>query len=201
MGCRPPADLPTSKAVILLHEIYGINNHIHREHKIWKQKGFDVYVPELFPHATPYEYSQQEVAYRHFIDNTGFDTAKVTSLISELRGRYTTLLLVGYSVGATLAWLAARSGKCDGIICYYGSRIREYMDIAPSCPALILIARHEKSFNTRVMEQYLQKLPNVHCAMFDACHGFCDADSPSFNSDIADEASEKVDLFIEHYAF
>lgn len=197
MELHPLVARPASKAVILLHEIYGINDHIVRVRKHWEQRGFDVYIPPLYPHTAPFEYSQQDAAYRHFMDHSGFDTAQVTSLMSELKTRYTTLLLVGYSVGATLAWLAARREDCDGIICYYGSRIREHCDIAPPCPALILIARHETSFDPHVMLQQLRALPNVHCAMFDAHHGFCDSDSPSFHPVMADRAAGAVDVFIQ----
>ncbi|MDI5811330.1 DUF535 family protein, partial [Salmonella enterica subsp. enterica serovar Anatum] len=42
------------------------------------------------------------------------------------------------SVGATLAWLSAASGLCDGVVCYYGSRIRQYLHLAPLCPTLVI---------------------------------------------------------------
>lgn len=84
-------------------------------------RGFDIYIPALFPHHTPFRYEQQEEAYRHFSANVGFDPAVVNTLLHELRTQYETLIVVGYSVGATLAWLSAASGLCDGVICYYGS--------------------------------------------------------------------------------
>ncbi|WP_174507768.1 dienelactone hydrolase family protein [Klebsiella oxytoca] len=189
---------PSSKAIILLHEIYGINNHINRTCAQWKKIGFEVYTPKLYPHSNAFDYSQQETAYQHFMTMSGFNSAKIENLMYELKKKHKTLLVVGYSVGATLAWLAARSGYCDGVICYYGSRIRDYCDIAPPCPTLVLIARHEKSFNTIAMKQQLQILPNVYCTLFDASHGFCDADSPSFDPIMADKVSEKINWFIEN---
>lgn len=119
------------KAIVLLHEIYGINAHIQRTAATWRSRGFDTYTPALFSHSTPFAYEQQEQAWRHFSDNVGFDTAAIVSLLAELRAKYGTLILIGYSVGATLAWLAARSGLCDAAVCHYGSRIRLYSDVAP----------------------------------------------------------------------
>ncbi len=119
------------RAAIILHEIYGINAHIQRAGHEWMTRGFDIYIPALFPHHTPFRYEQQEEAYRHFSANVGFDPAVVTTLLHELRTQYETLIVVGYSVGATLAWLSAASGLCDGVICYYGSRIRQYLHLAP----------------------------------------------------------------------
>lgn len=95
------------KAIVLLHEIYGINAHIQRSAATWRSRGFDAYTPALFPHSAPFAYEQQEQAWRHFSDNVGFDTAAIVSLLAELRAKYGTLILIGYSVGATLAWLAA----------------------------------------------------------------------------------------------
>lgn len=104
------------RAAIILHEIYGINAHIQRAGHEWMTRGFDIYIPALFPHHTPFRYEQQEEAYRHFSANVGFDPAVVTTLLHELRTQYETLIVVGYSVGATLAWLSAASGLCDGVI-------------------------------------------------------------------------------------
>lgn len=98
------------RAAIILHEIYGINAHIQRAGHEWMTRGFDIYIPALFPHHTPFRYEQQEEAYRHFSANVGFDPAVVTTLLHELRTQYETLIVVGYSVGATLAWLSAASG-------------------------------------------------------------------------------------------
>lgn len=184
------------QAVVILHEIYGINAHIRHVREEWQGRGFDVFTPALFPHTTPFTHAEQEMAYRYFTQQVGFDPAPVVSLLSTLRAQYTTLIVVGYSVGATLAWLAARSGLCDGVICHYGSRIRQHCDAAPPCPALILIARHEPAFDTSVLQQTLAAFPLVQCDMFDAHHGFCDAESATFDEGMARRARERVWEFV-----
>ncbi|EIY4985293.1 dienelactone hydrolase family protein [Klebsiella quasipneumoniae] len=182
-------------ALILLHEIYGINDHIQSVRDKWQRLGFDVYTPALFPHSIPFEYVQQDEAYRHFSENVGFNPTSVVSLLSELREKYTTLLVMGYSVGATLAWLSAKSNLCDGVICHYGSRIRQYIDSAPLCPALIIIARDEQAFDTTMMRHELQKFPSVQCVMFDAYHGFCNPDSPTYDGELERQVYEIVSVF------
>lgn len=187
----------TKGAIVILHEIYGINAHIRRIRDIWQARGFDVFIPALFPHDTPFSYAQQEEAYRHFMRHTGFETTPVITLLNRLKIHYPMVLVVGYSVGATLAWLAARSGQCDGVICHYGSRIRQYSDIAPTCPALMIIARHESGFDTGIMQRKLNKFPSVQSYMFDARHGFCDADCSEFDDNLAQQAHDKVWDFIK----
>ncbi|EDO6205428.1 dienelactone hydrolase family protein [Salmonella enterica] len=184
------------RAAIILHEIYGINAHIQCAGHEWMTRGFDVYTPSLFPHHTPFRYEQQEEAYHHFSENIGFDSAVVTTLLNDLRVQYETLIVVGYSVGATLAWLSAASGLCDGVICYYGSRIRQYTHPAPRCPTLVIIARYEPAFDPLAMRQALEKLPRVRCKMYDARHGFCDADSATFDAALSHQVMDLVTTFI-----
>lgn len=62
------------KAIILLHEIYGINAHIQRTAATWRSRGFDVYTPALFPHSAPFAYEQQEQAWRHTLTITSDST-------------------------------------------------------------------------------------------------------------------------------
>lgn len=50
------------KAIVLLHEIYGINAHIQRTAATRRSRGFDAYTPALFPHSAPFAYEQQEQA-------------------------------------------------------------------------------------------------------------------------------------------
>ena len=110
--------------------------------------------------------------------------------------KYGTLILIGYSVGATLAWLAARSGLCDGAVCHYGSRIRQYCDAAPPCPTQVILARHEPAFDPRALQNELEKYPSVACRMFNAQHGFCDADSPAWDARLAQQADEDTLRFL-----
>ena len=93
------------KAIVLLHEIYGLNAHIQRTAATWRSRGYAVFTPALFPHSAPFAYDQQDEAWRHFSDNVGFDTAAIVPLLAELRAKYGTLILIGYSVGATQPWL------------------------------------------------------------------------------------------------
>ncbi|ASG77530.1 dienelactone hydrolase family protein [Salmonella enterica subsp. diarizonae] len=184
------------RAAIILHEIYGINDHIQRAGHEWMTRGFDVYTPTLFPHNTPFRYEQQQEAYRHFSENVGFDPAIVTTLLNDLRAQYETLIVIGYSVGATLAWLSAASGLCDGVICYYGSSIRQYPHLTPLCPALVIIARYEPAFDPLAMRQTLEKCPRVQCKMYDARHGFCNADSATFDAALSHQVMDDVTVFI-----
>lgn len=96
-------------AVVVLHEIYGINEHIKGVCAEYHDRGFDVYCPPLFEYGTPFKYEQQDQAYKNFVNTCGFDATKINLLLGEIRGRYKKIIMIGFSVGATIAWLSAES--------------------------------------------------------------------------------------------
>ncbi|EEI6593044.1 dienelactone hydrolase family protein [Salmonella enterica] len=73
-------------AVVVLHEIYGINEHIKDVCAEYHDRGFDVYCPHLFEHGLPFKYEQQDQAYKNFVNTCGFDTTKINLLLGEIRG-------------------------------------------------------------------------------------------------------------------
>jgi len=85
-------------------------------------------------------------AYHHFINNVGFDLAfkQVKQLIIQAKKQYRYVYLLGYSIGATIAWLCSGDDiMCNGIIGVYGSRIRDYMSITSKCPVLLIFLTEE----------------------------------------------------------
>ena len=51
------------RAVILLHEIYGINDHIRSKCDELSAEGYDVFCPSLLSEDRVYTYEQEEEAY------------------------------------------------------------------------------------------------------------------------------------------
>ena len=83
--------------------------------------------------------------------------------------------LLGFSVGATVAWLCSElENGVDGVICYYGSRIRGYQNIMPKCPSLLLFAQEEKLFNASELVNILNKKEFVSAHVIKGKHGFSD---------------------------
>ena len=169
-------------ALIVLHEIYGVNRHISGVCERYRAVGYDVYCPDLLGTAGPFPYEREEEAYGFFMDRVGFGAySTVNDVARGIRHRYDRVFLMGFSVGATLAWICANSGRYDGAVCCYGSRIRDHLHAAPRCPALVLFARREKAFDPENVVGKLSVMPGVRCEIFDAGHGFCDPFSRSFD--------------------
>ncbi len=183
-------------AIIILHEIYGINRHISEVCKKYSLSGFDVYCPNLLNIDKPFQYEQQEEAYQYFNKSIGFNICnQVNNLIEQLRPLYKKIILIGYSIGATIAWICSGNGLCDSMIGYYGSRIRDYLDVVPKCPSLLHFASGEKSFQVSRIVDILNNVIPVTAKILPGDHGFCDPYSKSYHF----ESAKKTDKLTKDF--
>jgi dienelactone hydrolase len=188
--------------IIVLHEIYGINQHIRKVCEHYYSNGYDVICPNLNNIDKPFSYGQQKEAYRHFIKNIGFEEAfqKVKKLIIQAKSQYKSVFLLGFSIGATIAWLCSNKNRlCDGVIGYYGSRIRDYLDVTPECPVLLLFPAEEESFNVKELIESVKRI-NVDVYELSGKHGFSDPFNDNYCEPPSMEAKKLVENFLRSKA-
>ena len=170
--------------IIVLHEIYGLNSHIIGVCDRLAQAKVDVLCPNLLgERQEPFHYDEEALAYRHFMTEVGFSAAQeeIEALARNVRDRYRYCFIVGYSIGATIAWLCSgNSGLFSGVVGVYGSRIRDYTLIEPKCPVLLCFPRAEESFDVAELIRTLSGKNNVNLFKADALHGFADPRSTKY---------------------
>lgn len=178
-------------AIILLHEIYGINQHMIDTVNWYHSLGYSVYCPNMLRLEKAFSYDQRDAAYTYFMNTIGFSVAlEIARLTESLRSRHSRIHLVGFSIGATIAWLAAASIPCDGIICHYGSRIRDYTTLTPQCCALLIFAEQDDAFPVNQAKERFSKTPGITLTVIKGEHGFCDAYNPAYSPESAKMAQE-----------
>lgn len=179
----------TKQAVIVLHEIYGVNQFIENACENIRNMGFDVCCPNLTGRQ-PFPYRESQKAYEHFTEKIGFDVYKdIEKLLGELKEKYEKVFIVGFSIGATIAWRCCENTLCDGIVGYYGSRIRDYPELNPVCPTALIFAA-EDSFNVDEVILKLKDKQNLKLFKCEAKHGFMDHFSENFSRQCAEQAWE-----------
>jgi len=185
-------------AIIVLHEIYGVNSHILEVCEYYKKAGFDIICPNMLNRES-FDYVDEEEAYEYFLKNVGFNLASkiVTDLIVQAKQEYKYVFLLGFSIGATIAWLCSDK-ECNGIIGYYGSRIRDYININPKSLVLLIFAAEEKSFNVMEVVAELNKKTNVDVNMLPGKHGFSDPFSIKYYEESDKAAIRLVEKFIKN---
>jgi dienelactone hydrolase len=187
----------SSTLVLVLHEIYGSNEHMHNFCELLSDQSLDVICPNLIERDTPYDYSQEEAAYRNFMENVGFAyaTQRIKDILSDIKYKYEKIYIIGFSVGATVAWLCSEEDCVSGVVGYYGSRIRNYLELTPQCQTILFFPQKEQSFIVDDLISTLDK-KNIEIHKFNGKHGFSDPYSPNYNERSAQKAFSKMVNFI-----
>jgi dienelactone hydrolase len=189
----------SDKLIIVLHEIYGINRHMEQVCMEFAAQGYDVLCPDMLDRSGPFPYEREEAAYRYFMGKVGFEkpAEKIIQLAAGARGNYNRVFIVGFSAGASVAWLcSAKYAELEGVVGYYGSRIRNYMDVTPLVPVLLLFASEEKSFDAFELAHVLEVKKNTAAFVLDGRHGFADPYSLNYNENSAGIAERMADGFL-----
>ncbi|WP_175639422.1 dienelactone hydrolase family protein [Metabacillus schmidteae] len=179
-----------SEAVIIVnHEIYGVNLHIKGVCESLFKQGFDVICPNLLDQEVAFDYAHEDVAYSNFIDNIGFTRASETinKLLFQVKDNYHKIFIVGFSVGATIAWLCGNKEFINGVVGYYGSRIRNFLDVVPQCTTLLFFPHEEESINVDKLITKLEER-NIKSIKFDGFHGFSDPYSTKYHAESSSKA-------------
>jgi dienelactone hydrolase len=192
-----------NKAILLIHEIYGVNDHM----KFMKQKlsklEADIICPNLLSSDIPYSYEEEGMAYQNFIQNIGIDESskQINNMLIQLKQEYERVGVIGFSVGATISWLCSENNLCDFVIGCYGSRIRDYLNRRPVCPTLLIFPTEEKTFDVDDLVNLLKQKrePLLEVKTFHGFHGFMNPFSHAFNKESADEAFQTINDFIERH--
>ena len=188
----------SSTLVIVIHEIYGINQHIQDFCEFISKQGMDVICPDLLETGSAFDYSQEEVAYHHFIENIGFEEPSETikSILATYRPQYKRIVIIGFSVGATIAWLCSDDERVDGVIGYYGSRIRNYLEVKPLCPTILFFPEEEPSFQVDEVIAILRR-KNIDIEKYNGTHGFSDPYSSNFHKESAQKTKNRIIDFLD----
>ncbi len=132
-----PSD--AARGLIVVQEIFGVNAHIRDVADRFGAQGYKVIAPAVFDRVErgiDMGYSQEEVlkgrAYRAAMkdpDTVADIEAAAAALATPARG------IVGYSLGAYVAWLAAVRTHSFGAACgWYGAGISALRNEKPNCP-------------------------------------------------------------------
>jgi dienelactone hydrolase len=190
----------SSTIIVLVHEIYGINQHIQNFSLLLTKEGYDVICPNLLNKEMPFKYTQEVEAYNYFMKEIGFThgSDELRRIIHDLKKSYHKVYVVGFSIGATIAWLCSEVEGLNGVIGYYGSRIRDFLSINPICPTMLFFPNREESFNVdELILSLYQK--NVHIQKFKGQHGFSDPYSLNYDIESCSKAFNTVKKFLQDY--
>lgn len=97
-------------------------------------------------------------------------------------------VLIGFSVGATSLWHFVATQDChpeSKAFLYYGSRIRESIDLSPRCRTSLIFAEHETSFDPNSLLSCFDQPLITYELVHGAAHGFMNPLHPRYDAALA----------------
>lgn len=133
--------------IVLLQEIFGVNQHIRNVADQYAADGYLVLAPDLFWRQGPrielgYDDEEWKRAYA-LMQATDFALAQqdVAAAVAVLRGLAgdEKIASLGYCFGGRLSYHTAANGLVDAAIAYYGGGIQNALERAPEIKAPLLM--------------------------------------------------------------
>lgn len=195
--CTVPERTP-APGVLLLQEIFGINDNIRGLAEKLADRGFVVLAPDMFWRLERRFESKDEsrldeamaLVQRLDFGLAGQDMAATVARLRALPGCTGRVGAVGFCLGGTLAYLAAATAKPDGrgidaAVSYYGSGIHGMLELAPAieCPVLMHYGDEDPYIpgeQIALVEAAFADRPDVTVLHYAAGHAFSNWDAASF---------------------
>ena len=194
-----PAHKPIG-GVIVIQEIFGLDDFIQADVKRWADAGYEVVAPSMF--------DRQERGFTALHDEAGFEVgfryakangadnalADIQACIDFLSPKGP-VFIVGYCYGGTFSWLAA--GKLSGLSaasCYYGGSIPQHLDVTPKCPTILHFGAKDPYLPLDDVEPAIKAAhPEVPLYVYEnSGHGFNNDGRPDSNKADADLARQRT---------
>ena len=200
-----PSFTPRKGGVVVIQEIFGIDQHVRADVERWAKMGYEAVAPALF--------DRRERDFHAHHDDAGIKAGiahamgtpreqalgDIAACRDFLKTRGAKVCVVGYCYGGSLAWLAAT--QLDGIAAsssYYGSLVKQFAAETPRCPVIVHLGRTDPGIPADEVAAELAA-HNAHVPVFiyeGAGHGFNNASPERYNAEAADLARHRtLELF------
>jgi carboxymethylenebutenolidase len=184
-------------AVVLIQEIFGVNDHINNIAENLAKEGFVTWVPDLFYRVEDnvnLSYTSEDIKKgKSLKDELGWElpTMDIISCIANLKVEHN-VATVGFCYGGTLSWNVACSAYgLDAAVCFYGSQITNFLTKEPKCPTQVHLGKKDSSINTEAQNKIIdfskQSQTNIEVFNYEnADHGFFCDQRDSYHKESAD---------------
>jgi carboxymethylenebutenolidase len=192
--------------LVVLQEIFGVNQHIRAVADRFAQEGFYTIAPALFDRV------QRNVELSDGAEDmqTGMALAQRINLDDALKDvdaalQYAAKQLgkpagvVGYCYGGTLAWLSATRLAPAAAVGYYGGQIARFAEEEPRAPVILHFGEHDGHIPAADVEKVKAAHPEVEVFWYEAGHAFNNDTRASYNEEAAQEAMARTLGFLNRH--
>ncbi len=190
--------------IVLLQEIFGVNEYIREVCEGYAEKGWEVIAPSLFDREIKkieLNYDPQGVergrGLKEAVDS--FSESDIAACCNYFQPGLR-LAVIGYCWGGSLAWrMACRHSKFEVAVCYYGGEIPSLSSEKPRCPVQVHFGAQDKTIPMPNVENFMTLRPEVETYIYDADHGFSCHHRSQHHKLSAELAYKRVDEFLSQH--
>ncbi|HEV8458238.1 MAG TPA: dienelactone hydrolase family protein [Methylomirabilota bacterium] len=200
-----PAGKPRG-GLVIIQEIFGVNNHIRRVTDGFAGDGYVALAPAVFDRVEPginMGYAQDDITRgREIRGKLGWDTLMmdVRAAADALKKEGLSVGAVGYCMGGSLAWLAAtRIPGLAASVGYYGGAIADFAQEQPRCPVLLHFGETDASIPKEHWDKVRASHPKLPVHIYPAGHGFNCDERGSYHEPSARLARERTIEFLRKH--
>jgi len=206
-----PASLP-APAVVVLHEVFGVNADIRQHCDELAAQGFLAVAPDLFWRLEPgvdlsvtsdTDWQHALGLYQAFDRDAGVrdaaDTVDAVARLPECSGK---VALMGYCLGGLLTFMTAARNRVDAGVAFHGAETEKYLDEADGlrAPLLMHLAEEDefmpKEAQAKIKEALAGK-PNVTVYSYPGqYHAFSRNNGAHYDAAAATLANQRTSEFL-----
>jgi carboxymethylenebutenolidase len=192
--------------LVVIQEIFGVNQHIRSVADRFAQEGFYAVAPALFDRVqrnlelTDAGEDMQKgiaAAQKINIDDAVKDVDAALQYAAKETGKPAGV--VGYCYGGTLAWLSATRLAPAATVGYYGGHISRFAGEKPRVPVMLHFGKHDNHIPQADIEKVQAAHPEVEIYWYDAGHAFNNDTRASYNEAAATEAMARTLAFFNRH--
>ncbi len=131
----------------------------------------------------PYEIDEsikdEKLLYNNFIKESGHEN--YFQLAYKRAVELDPDIIIGFSIGASIAWRLSSFNFSSKIICFYPSQIRNHLDIIPKVETTVVFPKKELHFNLDKIIEELRLKKNLELKKSIALHGFMNEKSINYD--------------------
>lgn len=197
---------PAKGAVVVIQEIFGVNDHIRSVADGYAAAGYVAIAPQVFDRAerdVELGYAeadmQRGIALAFQKLDPALTLADLQATVQEA-SRHGRVGVVGYCFGGLLTWRSACGvDGVDAAVCYYGGGIANEAERTARCPVMMHFGERDAHIPLSDVEKIRASQPQAQVFVYPADHGFNCDHRESFHGPSAEQARERtLAFFSEH---
>lgn len=189
---------PRKGGLIVIQEIFGVNDDICAICEDFAARGFEALAPSMYDRVLP-GFAQShdgadigyavQIAQKNGVDNAIRDIAACAAFLAP-RGK---VFVTGYCYGGSMSYAAAcRVPGIAAASCYYGSQVPSLGAESPKCPAIAHFGKEDPYIPLDRVHAFAAQRPDVPVYLYNAGHGFNSKDGGAYHEPSASLALERT---------